>query len=84
MVGSVPGLLDRISTSSTADIPVDVNINEEPSVPNILNVCIRHLENNGLRTLGIFRVSTSKRRIRQVNNTSKGLICFRYLFFFFL
>lgn len=66
MVGSVPGLLDAISCSSTADIPVDMNLNEEPAVPNILNVCIRHLENNGLHTLGIFRVSTSKKRIRQV------------------
>lgn len=65
IVGSVPGLLDAISCGSTADI--NVAAEEESSVPNILTVCFRHLEAHGLHTLGIFRVSTSKKRIRQVS-----------------
>lgn len=67
MVGSVPGLLDTISCGSIVDLtggPVE----EESAVPNILCECIRHLEQNGLHTLGIFRVSTSKKRIRQVSS----------------
>ncbi|XP_056640965.1 uncharacterized protein LOC130447933 [Diorhabda sublineata] len=65
MVGSVPGLLDSISCSSNADIPAAA-MEEEAAVPNILTECFRHLEQNGLHTLGLFRVSTSKKRIRQL------------------
>lgn len=35
-------------------------------VPAIVMSCIKHLENYGLHTTGIFRVSTSLKRIRQV------------------
>lgn len=66
MVGSVPGLLDTLSCGSTADIPASA-MEEESAVPNILTECFRHLEQHGLHTLGIFRVSTSKKRIRQVS-----------------
>nr|XP_023030113.1 uncharacterized protein LOC111518025 [Leptinotarsa decemlineata] len=67
MVGSVPGLLDKLSCSgSTADLPVAAALEEEAAVPNILTECFRHLEQHGLHTLGIFRVSTSKKRIRQL------------------
>ncbi|CAH1159539.1 unnamed protein product [Phaedon cochleariae] len=65
MVGSVPGLLDTISCGSKADIPASV-LEDESAVPNILTECFRHLEQHGLHTLGIFRVSTSKKRIRQL------------------
>ncbi|KAG5885856.1 hypothetical protein JTB14_035876 [Gonioctena quinquepunctata] len=65
MVGSVPGLLDKLSCSSNADIPATA-MEEENAVPNILTECFRHLEQHGLHTLGIFRVSTSKKRIRQL------------------
>jgi hypothetical protein len=64
IVGSVPGLLDAISCGSTADLPGAAE--EEASIPNILTACFRHIEHHGLRTLGIFRVSTSKKRIRQL------------------
>ncbi|KAJ3631337.1 hypothetical protein MTP99_012470 [Tenebrio molitor] len=64
IVGSVPGLLDAISCGSTADLPGAAE--EEASIPNILAACFRHIEHHGLRTLGIFRVSTSKKRIRQL------------------
>lgn len=65
IVGSVPGLLDALSCSSAADIPYSIN-DEEAAVPNILTECIRHLELNGLHTFGIFRVSASKKRLRQL------------------
>ena len=39
-----------------------------PNVPTIVLMCIRHLEQHGLRTVGIFRVSSSKKRVRQVSN----------------
>ena len=38
-----------------------------PNVPPIVLTCIRHLEHHGLRTVGIFRVSSSKKRVRQVS-----------------
>jgi hypothetical protein len=63
MAGSVPGLLDSLSCGSTADISC---AEREPSIPQIAQACFRHLENFGLRTLGIFRVSSSKKRVRQV------------------
>lgn len=66
IAGSVPGLLDALSCSSTADIPGTMNDDDSGSVPNILTECIRHLEHHGLHTFGIFRVSASKKRLRQV------------------
>ncbi|KAJ9590747.1 hypothetical protein L9F63_016263, partial [Diploptera punctata] len=62
MAGSVPGLLDTISCSSTTDITGD----RDPSIPQLVQACFRHLENFGLHTLGIFRVSSSKKRVRQL------------------
>ncbi|XP_050298074.1 uncharacterized protein LOC126737287 [Anthonomus grandis grandis] len=67
IAGSVPGLLDALSCSSAADIPGSVADGEEAgAVPNILSECIRHLQQNGLHTFGIFRVSASKKRLRQL------------------
>lgn len=42
-------------------------------VPVLVQACINHLTVNGLNVVGIFRVSTSKRRIRQVSN-SKNVV----------
>ncbi|XP_044578820.1 uncharacterized protein LOC123261303 [Cotesia glomerata] len=39
---------------------------EWDAVPAIVRQCIKHLELTGLRTLGIFRVSPSKKRVRQL------------------
>ncbi|XP_029167566.1 uncharacterized protein LOC114938015 [Nylanderia fulva] len=39
---------------------------EWDAVPAIVRQCIRHLEATGLRTLGVFRVSPSKKRVRQL------------------
>jgi hypothetical protein len=63
MAGSVPGLLDSLSCGSTADISC---AERDPSIPQIAQACFRHLESFGLHTLGIFRVSSSKKRVRQV------------------
>jgi hypothetical protein len=35
-------------------------------VPSLVLSCTKYLEENGLNTVGIFRVSTSKKRVRQV------------------
>lgn len=40
--------------------------NVEPQVPDIVTACFRHIESYGLHTLGIFRVSSSRKRIRQL------------------
>lgn len=39
---------------------------QSTSVPAIVTACINHLETFGLHTTGIFRVSTSLKRIRQL------------------
>ncbi|CAH1388887.1 unnamed protein product, partial [Nezara viridula] len=57
---SMPGL-DSISCGSTPNLSTP-----EGGVPTIVTSCLRHLENNGLHTLGIFRVSSSKKRVRQL------------------
>ncbi|XP_055320949.1 uncharacterized protein LOC129577599 isoform X2 [Sitodiplosis mosellana] len=38
----------------------------QPQVPPLIIACIDHLTNYGLHVVGIFRVSTSKRRIREL------------------
>lgn len=38
-----------------------------PRVPSIVSHCLEHLRRYGLRTLGLFRVGTSKKRVRQVS-----------------
>ncbi|XP_043215762.1 uncharacterized protein LOC122378590 [Amphibalanus amphitrite] len=37
-----------------------------PQVPQLVTACIRHIETHGLHTVGIFRVSSSKKRARQL------------------
>lgn len=37
-----------------------------PQVPRVVRCCLRYLEDFGLATVGIFRVSSSKRRVRQL------------------
>jgi len=41
---------------------------EGGSVPWLVTACVKHLETYGLHTTGIFRVSTSLKRIRQVRS----------------
>ena len=49
------------------------NSSTSPCVPTVVMMCIRHLEQFGLHTVGIFRVSSSKRRVRQVRYST--MIC---------
>ncbi|KAK5875593.1 hypothetical protein CesoFtcFv8_026661 [Champsocephalus esox] len=35
-------------------------------VPRVLERCCRHIQNHGLQTVGIFRVGSSKKRVRQL------------------
>ncbi|KAJ8266032.1 hypothetical protein GJAV_G00125140 [Gymnothorax javanicus] len=35
-------------------------------VPRVVELCCRHIEAHGLQTLGIFRISSSKKRIKQL------------------
>ncbi|XP_034836392.1 uncharacterized protein RhoGAP102A isoform X1 [Maniola hyperantus] len=37
-----------------------------PKVPSIVSACLAHLRRHGLHTLGLFRVSSSKKRVRQL------------------
>ena len=37
-----------------------------PQVPSLIVTCIQHLEDHGLHSVGIFRKSTSKKRVRQL------------------
>lgn len=39
---------------------------DRPQVPNLIVTCVQHLEKNGLHSVGIFRKSTSKKRVRQL------------------
>lgn len=63
IAGSVPGLLDTLSGSSEG---LGLDETPPPGVPHILQACLHYLQNYGLHTLGIFRVSSSKKRVRQL------------------
>lgn len=54
------------SDSGVLELNDVVPPNEFDTVPSIVKQCIRHLEITGLNTLGIFRVSPSKKRVRQL------------------
>ncbi|GLV35356.1 Rho GTPase activating protein at 102A [Carabus blaptoides fortunei] len=66
IAGSVPGLLDSLSCGSTTDIASATAAEEELGIPHMVTACLRYLETRGLHTLGIFRVSSSKKRVRQL------------------
>ncbi|XP_076237672.1 rho GTPase activating protein at 102A [Calliopsis andreniformis] len=60
LTGSDSGVLE-LSDSGGGGPP-----GEWDAVPGIVRQCITHLESTGLRTLGVFRVSPSKKRVRQL------------------
>uniref|UniRef100_A0A0C9QV41 Arhgap6 protein n=1 Tax=Fopius arisanus TaxID=64838 RepID=A0A0C9QV41_9HYME len=60
LTGSDSGVLE-LSDSGGSGPP-----GEWDAVPGVVRQCIKHLEATGLRTLGIFRVSPSKKRVRQL------------------
>ncbi|CAL4123085.1 unnamed protein product, partial [Meganyctiphanes norvegica] len=43
-----------------------LTVETTPQIPGLVSQCFSHLESTGLHTLGIFRVSSSKKRVRQV------------------
>ena len=61
--------LDRRNSHDDVDL-LSSNIpgvhSQLQQVPSIVLTCTKYLEENGLDTVGIFRVSTSKKRVRQV------------------
>ncbi|XP_014248781.1 uncharacterized protein LOC106666238 isoform X2 [Cimex lectularius] len=59
---SMPGL-DNISCGSANNI---CSGSDAPRVPYLVSSCLNHLALRGLNTLGIFRVSSSKKRVRQL------------------
>jgi len=88
-VSSIPGLLQALGAGgSTSDLlsggepaPDDPGGGgklpeppPEPAVPRVVNACIKHLTEYGLNTLGIFRVSSSKKRVRQVSGGWQGRV----------
>lgn len=61
--------IDRRCSHDDDEIPNLAGVhNQLQQVPAIVLTCTRYLEENGLNTVGIFRVSTSKKRVRQVKN----------------
>ena len=56
------------SLSCSSDFLTEETSATCPRVPTLVSVCFSHLEAHGLNTLGIFRVSSSKKRVRQVNS----------------
>lgn len=44
----------------------EIDIYKELQVPKFVMSCINYLEENGLHKVGLFRVSTSKKRVKQV------------------
>ncbi|XP_069130193.1 rho GTPase-activating protein 4-like [Argopecten irradians] len=63
-------LLDALSlsTSRQGSLPTEHSeyTSGSPQVPHIVNTCFKHIETYGLRVLGIFRVGSSKKRVKQL------------------
>jgi hypothetical protein len=61
--------IDRRSSHDDDEIINIAGVHSQlQQVPSIVLTCTRYLEENGLNTVGIFRVSTSKKRVRQVRS----------------
>lgn len=60
------GLLETINSGGDRPLFKSLLYGDGPQVPRVVKSCLRHLENYGLNTLGLFRVSSSKKRIRQL------------------
>ncbi|XP_020294127.1 rho GTPase-activating protein gacII isoform X2 [Pseudomyrmex gracilis] len=58
-LGGDSGMLELSDSGGSAG-------SEWDTVPNIVRQCIWHLENTGFQTLGVFRVSSSKKRVREL------------------
>ncbi|CAM1314997.1 ARHGAP6 (predicted) [Pycnogonum litorale] len=67
--------LDKRASRLFSKTDSDLNLawqQQGSNVPKIVESCFRHLETYGLNTVGIFRVSSSKRRVRQLRDDFDG------------
>lgn len=62
--------LEDYDTSGSLSAPSGIQRTAQQQVPPLVMACIEHLTMYGLNVVGIFRVSTSKRRIREVNTNA--------------
>lgn len=69
---SSSGVLDTLSMDEMAELSLAGSVSS-PCVPTVVMMCIRHLEQFGLHTVGIFRVSSSKKRVKQVIKSIQSL-----------
>lgn len=58
--------LDDDDASASTNVPSGIQRTVQQQVPPLVLACIEHLSLYGLNVVGIFRVSTSKKRIREV------------------
>lgn len=58
--------VNNIDDEDGLQAPSGIQRSSQPQVPPLVLACIDHLSQHGLNVVGIFRVSTSKRRIREV------------------
>ncbi|KAK7097111.1 rho GTPase-activating protein 6-like [Littorina saxatilis] len=52
--------------ASQGERPASQAVGSTPQVPHIVDACFKHLETYGLQVLGIFRVGSSKKRVKQL------------------
>ena len=73
--------LDALATAMEEEVGIGIpssasrDSSASPCVPAVVMMCIRHLEQFGLHTVGIFRVSSSKRRVKQVKQHQACFSC---------
>ena len=74
--------IDRRSSHDDDEITNIAGVHSQiQQVPSIVLTCTRYLEENGLNTVGIFRVSTSKKRVRQVRRKFRKILRCKYFIF---
>lgn len=65
--GSLSQFDVRRNSHEEEDIQIEgLERSNRPKVPSLIVTCVQHLEKNGIHSVGIFRKSTSKKRVRQL------------------
>lgn len=57
-----------------------VEMYKDLQVPKFVTSCVKYLEENGLQKIGLFRVSTTKKRVKQVCIYIHMYIAFKIIF----
>lgn len=65
-LSDTPGYGNNFDDDTANNKPSGIMRSTQQQVPSLILACIDHLSSYGLNVVGIFRVSTSKRRIREV------------------